>query len=163
MLGSLGPARREHFKLSSNDQLLNPTTNAAAMYSISLHGGNFSPWSTYTNGSYQKFMSNPVSGTKADSESAWSKFLHWDPLGVDKGIHKVVDPVLDAAGATAAALGNLVEFIGKTAVWISDAKNWVRIAYVTGGSVVVVGGIVMVLRSSSTGQAAIKTAKRIKP
>ncbi len=44
MIGSLGPARREQFGLSSNEDLFNPLTNAAIAYSMSEGGTNWGPW-----------------------------------------------------------------------------------------------------------------------
>jgi len=57
MLGSMGPARREQFHLSSNDQLFNADQNAKAAYAIAGHGKNFEPWSTYTSGAYKRYLS----------------------------------------------------------------------------------------------------------
>jgi Lysozyme like domain len=56
MIGNLGPARRAQFGLSSNAQLLDPATNARAMYAVSNGCTSFSPWSTFTSGIYQKFL-----------------------------------------------------------------------------------------------------------
>jgi hypothetical protein len=44
MIGSLGPARREQFGLTSNEDLFNPLTNAAIAYRISEGGTNWGPW-----------------------------------------------------------------------------------------------------------------------
>lgn len=57
MLGSMGPARRKQFGLSSNEELFNPATNARAAFAISGGGKNFRPWSTYTSGKYLGYMS----------------------------------------------------------------------------------------------------------
>lgn len=56
MLGSMGPARRKQFGLSSNDELFNPATNARAMFAISGGGKNWSPWTTYTRGTFMAFL-----------------------------------------------------------------------------------------------------------
>ena len=56
MLGSLGPARRHQYHLKSNDQLFDPATNARVANSISSDGHDFTPWSTYTNGAYEKYL-----------------------------------------------------------------------------------------------------------
>lgn len=55
MIGSLGPARRSQFGLSSNAQLADPGTNARAAVAISQGGKNFTPWTTYTSGAYRRF------------------------------------------------------------------------------------------------------------
>lgn len=56
MLGSLGPARRKQFGISSNDALYDPAVNARAMYAISGGGTNWKPWSTYTSGKYRFYL-----------------------------------------------------------------------------------------------------------
>lgn len=44
MLGSMGPARRRQFGIQSNQQLLDPVTNARAFYRLSKGGSDFGPW-----------------------------------------------------------------------------------------------------------------------
>jgi len=56
MLGRLGPARRKEFGLTSNEQLFDPLTNMRASYQISGHGKNWRPWTTYTHGTYKKYL-----------------------------------------------------------------------------------------------------------
>ncbi|MBO0840467.1 MAG: transglycosylase SLT domain-containing protein [Sciscionella sp.] len=56
MLGSLGPARRQQFGLHSDNQLLNPDTNARAAWAISNHGTNWQPWTTYNTGAYKNYL-----------------------------------------------------------------------------------------------------------
>lgn len=69
MLGSLGPSRRQQFGLSTNDELYSPTVNAKAMFSISNGGQNWRAWTTYTRGTYLRFMARgqAVAGTSAGS------------------------------------------------------------------------------------------------
>lgn len=43
-------------------RLKDPTFNAAAMVSISGKGGNWKPWSTYTSGSYKRYVSEVAAG-----------------------------------------------------------------------------------------------------
>jgi hypothetical protein len=57
MLGSLGPGRRGRFGLHSNSDLYDPGTNARAAYEISGGGSTWRPWTTYTRGSYLRFLS----------------------------------------------------------------------------------------------------------
>ena len=40
----------------SDAQAFDPLGNAQAMYAISSHGTNWNPWSTFTNGAYQQFI-----------------------------------------------------------------------------------------------------------
>ncbi len=41
----------------TQQQMLNPAQNAAAMYAISSGGTNWNPWQSYTKGTYKQFMS----------------------------------------------------------------------------------------------------------
>jgi hypothetical protein len=56
MIGTLGPARRARLGIASNDDLLDPATNARAMCEISGGGTNWAPWTTYTSGAYLEHM-----------------------------------------------------------------------------------------------------------
>lgn len=47
MLGSLGPARRKSFGISSNDQLFDPAVSGKAAWITSSQGSNFSAWGGY--------------------------------------------------------------------------------------------------------------------
>ena len=55
MLGDMGPERRQLFGIDSNDQLLDPATNARAAKAIFDRQG-FGAWSVYRSGRYQDFM-----------------------------------------------------------------------------------------------------------
>jgi len=68
MLGSLGPARRAEFGLGSNDQLYDPLTNARIAFKMSQGGTNWTPWSTYKTGAYQRFL-GPDVDTQIDTGS----------------------------------------------------------------------------------------------
>lgn len=60
MLGAMGPERRAAFGLSSNRDLFDPLTNAKAAVAVSAGGKNKVPWSTFTNGAYEKFLTGGV-------------------------------------------------------------------------------------------------------
>jgi TP901 family phage tail tape measure protein len=76
MIGSMGPARRAQFHLASNNALFDPLTNLRVAYSLSSHGRNFSPWTTFTSGAYRQFLSGPenakvrASGSGSDALDA---------------------------------------------------------------------------------------------
>jgi hypothetical protein len=57
MLGKLGPSRLKQFGLNSNDQLFDPSTNARAAFQVSGGGKSFRAWTTYTKGTYKKYLS----------------------------------------------------------------------------------------------------------
>ena len=60
MLGSLGPARLAEYHLSSNNQLFDPLTNAKVAYRMSQGGTNWTPWSTFKSGAYERYLGPSV-------------------------------------------------------------------------------------------------------
>lgn len=62
MKGTLGPDRRKKFGITSDSQLLDPTTNAKAAYRIHKDSG-WNAWTTYTSGKYKSFL---VDGASSD-------------------------------------------------------------------------------------------------
>lgn len=57
MIDALGPQRRAQLGLRANEDLFDPLTNFRAAYVISRGGQDFSPWTTYTKGSYKRYLS----------------------------------------------------------------------------------------------------------
>lgn len=56
MLGDMGPERRRTYGLSSNDDLYDALRNAQVAYKMSKGGSDWSPWSTFTNGMYRRYL-----------------------------------------------------------------------------------------------------------
>ncbi len=56
MLGQLGPARRARFHLVHNEDLYDPAICMRAAFGISAGGADWSPWTTYTRGTYLRFL-----------------------------------------------------------------------------------------------------------
>jgi hypothetical protein len=137
MRGDLGPQRRKRYKLSSNEQLFDPRTNALAMAGESFGGLDWSPWTTYTNKAYKQYLGNPVTDQHLPAAPS-----------IGSGIVSSVTAPLDTAKSA-------VETLTKTAKWVSNSENWIRVGYVTGGAVLVVAGLVMVLQSTGVGRAAM--------
>lgn len=132
MKGSMGPSRRAMYGLSKNEDLLDPATNARVMSSISHQGANFNAWTTYTSGKYKTFLNNtvklsdlplPIPGT------AITGFLPDSVPGIGTSL-EVLDTVTKIGGA-----------VTNTARWISNPQNWVRIAYVIGGGLLVYAAV----------------------
>ena len=134
MLGSMGPTRRKQFGISDNSQLYNPETNARAMAIVSQDGGNFSPWSTY-----------PVKATAYMN----SHLIQTSGSGPDGSGGNWVDKLLP--GSPVSTAETIAQGFNKVAAWVSNSDNWVRVAYVAGGSVVVIVGLVMIVGSSKAG------------
>jgi len=80
MLGDLGPARRQQFGISSNEELFDPYVNAKAAFIVSGGGGNFRPWTVYTRGIYR----NHLSTAQAAGSTVGDNFSQFLPDG--KGI-----------------------------------------------------------------------------
>lgn len=127
MKDSLGPARRAQFGLKSNTDLLNPATNARVMSEISKNGQNFNAWTTYTSGRYKNWLNNEVSlQDVVDGTNAVTGFLGDSVAKTQEALN---------------ALGKGTAAIEKTAEWVSNPRNWVRVAYVIGGGILVYIGL----------------------
>jgi hypothetical protein len=136
MLGSMGPARRKQFGISDNSQLYDPQINAKAMALISQNGGNFNPWSTYTSGAAQRYMDTHLIQTTGP-----------DP---NKPGESWIDKVLP--GSPVSAAETFAQGFNKVSSWVSNSSNWVRVGYVTGGAVIVIVGLAMLLGDTKAGK-----------
>lgn len=146
MLGSMGPARRALYGLKSNNDLLDPATNAHVMSAISAQGRNWSAWGAYTNGSYKAFM---------PSTSAGFNKLLGKAVGAGAGLVDAGRSVVDVATSASQA----VDALQKLASWTSQPKNWVRVVYVTGGVFLIGGALIGLIYSTQAGKAAVGVAK----
>lgn len=140
LYGSLA-SRVHEFGLKDASDLYSPAVNAAAMARISGKGSSFSAWSTYKDGSYKKYVNTDLSQSVVPG---------------------VVSAPFQAAKSTAEAAVDAAKVLGKSAEWISNPHNWIRVAFVVGGGVVLVAGVLAVLDSTKTGQAAVATAGKAK-
>jgi hypothetical protein len=113
MLGSLGPARRKEFGISTNDALYDPGTNARAMYKISGGGKSWSPWTTYTSGKYRVYMA--------------------------RGRTAAGNP--GATPATDVSIGDNLDNIKKVFTTLSDPQTWIRIGLFVAGFIMLIIGI----------------------
>lgn len=134
--------------------LKNPVNNARAAYALAKDAGGkgqyagTSPW----NASKE---SRPESGYKGWKELAadWQKndphayagSITQETLRGDLDIPIVSDVIEGADSVKDAAVGAL-ELAGKSALWIGNPRNWLRVAYVVGGLALVVGGATIIAR-----------------
>lgn len=93
MKGSLGPARRAQFGLTSNEQLYDPVTNARIAVAIFNQQG-YGAWGAYTNGSYRRFMGS-ASGTAGGGDSGASPLPSFQPIDTPFG---PINPLWIGAG-----------------------------------------------------------------
>ena len=140
MLGDMGPERRAQFGISNNDQLFDPQTNARAMAILSKNGTDFARHWPNTLPLAQQHMATHLIQTEGSG-----------PDGGQSTVGKIADALNPVD-----ELKSIVDFGNKTARWVSNAENWVRVGYVVGGSAMVLVGLVMMLQSSSFGSAVTK-------
>lgn len=140
MLGAMGPERRKQFGISNNNELFDPQTNARAMAILSKNGTDFaSDW--------------PNTLPKAQ-ERVKTHLIQTEGSGPDQG-QSTVGKIADALNPVD-EIKAFVDLGNKTARWVSNAENWIRVGYVVGGSAMVLVGLVMMLQSTSLGSAVTK-------
>lgn len=88
MLGSMGPSRRQQFGIGSNAELFEPSVNAKAMHYLSNGGQNWRPWTTYTRGTYLRFLSRgqAVAGTAGATDGPTMT-----PVGLSDSLSSIQD------------------------------------------------------------------------
>jgi hypothetical protein len=155
-------ARRRSYGITSNDQLLDPAVNAKAMRIESQDGRSFAPWSTYKHDTYKKFINNPV--TDNSKKAGWLSTI---ANGAASGLIPGYGAISGIAGAIGNGISNpldslnlFADAVTKTAHWVSDSKNWIRVAYVGGGAVLAIGAIVALVGSTKAGKVATKVATK---
>lgn len=155
MLGKLGPSRRAQFGLSSNAQLYDPAVNARAMKAISSNGRSWIPWSTYTNGAYRKFMGNTAPGQVLTPEELAAQGGTADPVGTGSAMGDLGY----AMGQGARGIVSMAELMLGAAEWMSQTRNWIRLAQVIlGGNLVILG---LLVSTRGTWQPAVKTVASV--
>jgi len=106
MLGSMGPARRRQFGISSNEQLYDPVTNAKAAQIIYKQQG-YKAWSVYNHGSYKKYLGASIqpgqpgdTGGQSAAEDPNVTAAHqmsFDLFGIRKTIREFTETARKAA------------------------------------------------------------------
>lgn len=120
MIGGMGPDRRKALGISSNDALFDPATNARAARMVWKSQG-WNGWTTYTRGTYKKFMT-ATSSAAADN-----------PVAASVG-GKGLDPTLGIASS--------INSFGENFL-----KGFASIGAVIVAVVLLVLGVVILLRS----------------
>lgn len=98
MLGDMGPERRKLFGIQSNEELLDPLTNAKAAYKIyELQG--YGAWSVYKSGKYRDYM---VTAKKAAASALETPTPEPEITQVDQSTrYRVNDDVSNILGESA--------------------------------------------------------------
>ena len=98
MIGDLGPERRKLFGIKTNEELLDPLTNAKAAYEIYKLQG-YAAWSVYKSGKYRDYM---VTAKKAAASALETPTPEPEITQVDQSTrYKVNDDVSNILGENA--------------------------------------------------------------
>jgi hypothetical protein len=155
MYGSMGPQRRQKLGITSNSELYAPAVNAVAAKMIFGEQG-FGAWSTYGGARYRLYLPKAKAAV-ADYSTITQGGWDWNKtpaqnLGLFLGDWAAGNPVTKAITAAGAPVGNtlnsatdaagqigrVADAVGKGGNWISNASNWLRIGYVTGGAILAI-------------------------
>jgi Lysozyme like domain len=117
MLGGLGPERRKVFGISSNEELLNPITNAKAAYQVYKSQG-WSAWSIYKSGAHKANMAGASEGARGVvSPTIIDKIISGIGSFANDPIGAITDPVTDPIEKALAAGTNQLKKAGFTLVF----------------------------------------------
>ncbi len=135
----------------SEEWLKNPLNNARAAYALAKDAGGkgqyagTTPWnsSKESRGDYKGWKERIADWQKTGDGYAGS--VVQETLRGDLDIPVVSDIIEGADSVKDAAVGAL-ELAGRSAVWIGNPRNWLRVVYVVGGLSLVVGGATIIAK-----------------
>lgn len=107
-------------------------------------GGIPEGWGPHVTGS----GSGGGSASQVDSDPC--KYLKGTP-GYDQCVADNGGPAVPSLGDTAAQIGRLAQAVAKAGNWLADPGNWVRIAYVTGGGLLALTAMSVIIRPYTAG------------
>jgi len=124
-----------------NKVLGDPIANLKAAYDISSHGTTFTPWSTYTSGAYKKYLGggSTVSGAVADKQASQlqaKRVLARATADANLYQNEVANP--DSYEAAAKDLLKPISSVGDLIGFLGNSDNWIRIAFIGVGLILVV-------------------------
>lgn len=185
-LWQIHPIHRKDHPTWTERWLSDPVNNARAAARVYAQQG-WGAWEAYTSGAYQRYLAQPVtrhpgqSATQVMDLNDWLEGLFGPPgslgrklgedMGEDIGRGETPDLVKPLEGAVDVAQGvaTIAEGVFKAGVWMAQPKNWVRVAYVLGGGLLVGIGAYMIaspvigkaaMAATPAGKA-IKAAKKL--
>lgn len=124
MLGSMGPRRRELFKIAENDDLFDPRTNAKAMVQLWFNKNrSFRDWTTYNLGTYKLYLDQAKAAVKNRKPFATGQ----GEVITSNFLTDFIDMVF----------GTLFDFL---------KQGFLRIAGFIGGAALIIGAIVLVAK-----------------
>lgn len=171
MLGSMGPARRKQFGISKNEDLFDPSINARAAFMLWKARGGFGDWSVYNRGTYLTRMSRATAAVRKNGGKAIATG-NANPNDPKLGsLNRPDTPLPDGIENTIYDLRDSLAGIKGVVDFVTDSKNWVRVAMFAGGSLLCVLGGLMFIGQSRTARnvaglvpvgRAVKAAKAVK-
>jgi hypothetical protein len=136
--------------ISYGGDAFNAYDNAAMAEIVYQHGG-WKNWSTYNDNSYQQYVSQVQSAWNNRTKPGTVKpTANTNPTGsalpgkagdAVNTANSFVGDIGTGVGDATAKLGQLLEYVAKTAAWISNPHNWLRILYVGLGAAVTITGL----------------------
>lgn len=138
--------------------LKNPLNNAKAAYALAkgdkTRKGQYAgtqPWySSEESREGYKGWKELAADWQKDDPSAFAGSIAEETLRGDLDIPIVSDVIEGADSVKDAAVGAL-ELAGKSALWIGNPRNWLRVGYVVGGLALVVGGATLIAKPAVEG------------
>ena len=118
-------------------RLKDPAFNAKSMYAISSGGKSWNDWTVYNIKAHVLFL--PVAMAGADT------FL------AARGTQQVVGEVQEAADSAKDMASAVPEALDATYGWIKNRENWIRVAQVMIGGVVIIAGVAYIAKGSVSG------------
>ncbi|MGW1743861.1 transglycosylase SLT domain-containing protein [Nocardia sp. NPDC001965] len=138
-----------------------PEVNAQLMAQISDGGTNWYPWSTYNNGAYVEYLAqvqSTLGGTALTPNGGLGA-----GTGPGNGLTYENAGFMDDMGDLADGFGSGLAAVEKFFGLITSVDGWIRILKVYCGCVAVLGGLVLVVRTSETGKQITKAALTVVP
>jgi hypothetical protein len=115
-------------------RLKDPAFNARSMYAISGGGTKWSDWTVYNIKAHALFLPAATAGV--------GTFL------AAKGTDNIVDGATDQLQTAKDMATAVPEALDATYGWISNRKNWLRVAQVTIGGVVIIAGVAYIAKGA---------------
>lgn len=153
MIGQLGVNRRAQFGLSSNEQLFDPWVNARVAHAVSGSGANWRPWSVYTNGRYRLALAEATEAVKHIQANPDYK------PGVSGDISNGDDA--SNIGIPGVDIPNPLEPMAKLVEFITDKRNWIRLAMFLAGILLLALGLALLAKRAVTNSIAVEIGKAI--
>lgn len=151
MIGRMGTDRRAKYGLSSNEALFDPRTNARVAYAIWKDaGGNFRDWSTYNNQTFRVYLNGAVFAVKQIQQGK-------QPDEIPD--YSAKPPGDDSYGDTRDIIPNPLDGIGDLVKFMTNQENWLRLAAILGGGILIIMAVFLLMTDTVVGQALKKVGK----